>query len=216
VIRVLFVEDDVRYRNSVETLLGHAPGFELAAAFGLAEPALAWAAKHGWDLAVFDLQLPDANGVDAIRRLKQLVPDRPVVALTVFEDPSTIVQAICAGADGYVLKRSTAPELLRLFQAAVTDGSPLTASVARKVLDAFRKNVPADPTPSPGPTRLDLTEREQQVLRGLVDGLAYKEVADRLDVSIDSVRTHVRGIYRKLQVHSVGAAVSRALRDGLV
>ncbi len=215
-IRVLFVEDDIHYRNSVEILLAHAPGFELAAAFGLAEEALRWAASGKWDLAVFDLQLPDANGIDAIRALKEIAPDRPVVALTVFEEPATIVSAICAGADGYILKRATAPELLRQLHAAATDGAPLTPSVARKVLESFRRVVPLDATPAASPTRLNLTEREQQVLRGLVDGLAYREVAERLGVSLDSVRTYVRGVYRKLQVHSVGAAVSRALRDGLV
>lgn len=214
-IRVLFVEDDPRYRSSVETLLKHAPDFELAAAFGLAEPALRWAVGNAWDLAVMDLQLPDASGIEAIRSLKAAVPDRPVVALTVFEEPSTILQAICAGADGYMLKRSTAPELLRQLRAAAEGGAPLTSGVARTVLNLVRQNLPSAPT-KPGPSRLDLTEREQEVLRCLVDGLAYKEAAERLDVSIDSVRTHVRGIYRKLQVHSVGAAVSRALRDGLV
>jgi DNA-binding NarL/FixJ family response regulator len=114
-----------------------------------------------------------------------------------------------------MLKRSTAPELLRQLRAAAEGGSPLTSGVARTVLNLVRQNLPSAPS-KPGPSRLDLTEREQEVLRCLVDGLAYKEAAERLDVSIDSVRTHVRGIYRKLQVHSVGAAVSRALRDGLV
>lgn len=214
-IRVLFVEDDPGYRRSVEMLLNYSPGFEIAASFGQVRPALEWASHGQWDLALFDLQLPDGCGIDAIQHLKAIAPQRPAVALTVFEEPATIVRAICAGADGYLLKRSSAPELLRLLRSTLEEGAPLTSSVARKVLEAFRKLAPA-PTPAPAPDRLDLTQREQDVLRALVDGLAYKEAAAKLGVSIDSIRTHVRAIYRKLQVHNVASAVSRALRDGLV
>jgi DNA-binding NarL/FixJ family response regulator len=214
VIRVLFVEDDPRYRASIEALLTYTPGFALAAAFGRADTALAWARAGAWDLCVCDLNLDGhLDGIEVIAQLKALAPDRPIVALTVFEEPAVIVRAICAGADGYLLKRSSSSELIALLRSAADHGAPLTTSVARTVLDVFRRSV--SPAPSDG-ARLDLTKREQEVLRKLVDGLAYKEVADRLEISLDSVRTHVRAIYRKLQVHSVSAAVSRALRDGLV
>jgi DNA-binding NarL/FixJ family response regulator len=155
------------------------------------------------------------SGIEATRRLKAAAPEVAVVVLTVFEEPATILQAICAGADGYLLKRTPADELLSQLRAVVAGGSPLTSEVARKVLGLLRSSVPAPP-PSHAPTRLQLTDREHDVLKGLVQGMSYKQIADEAGISLDTVRTHIRSVYRKLQVHSVAEAVSRAIREGLV
>lgn len=214
-VPVVIVEDDPRYRKSVETLLRHTPDLTFVAGYGLIGEALA-AARTGardWGLVLMDLELPDGSGADAIRRLKEIRADLPILALTVFESPRTVLETICAGADGYLLKRATAPELLGAIRALLAGGSPLTPATARALLEVVRKT---SAPPSSKPTRLDLSEREQSVLRGLAAGRAYKQVADDLGVSLDTVRTHIRSLYRKLQVHSVAEAVTRALREGLV
>jgi DNA-binding NarL/FixJ family response regulator len=227
---VVVIEDDVLYRASLSMLLSHAPGFRLHAAYASAEEALealAWPeAAAGWDLALMDIDLPGISGVEATRRLKTRRPDGLVVVLTVFEEPGVILEAICAGADGYLLKRTAPEELLEQLRAVAGGGAPLTSGVARTVLQLVREpresRDPRGAATGPGATAgrgaaeaVRLTERERDVLRALVDGLAYKQVADRLGISIDTVRTHIRGIYGKLQVHSVAEAVVRAIREGL-
>lgn len=221
-IRVATVEDDARYRRSVELLLQHSPGFTPAAAFASAQEAVAvvdraarQGTKPGWDLVLMDLELPGMGGIEAIGRIKARLPDVAVVVLTVFEHPATVLQAICAGADGYLVKSAPPEELLAQLTAVMSGGSPLTAGVARTVLELIRRFGPSA-AGADGPTRLNLTEREQQVLRGLVDGLSYKQVAAHLGVSLDTVRSHVRGMYGKLQVHGAAEAVRRAIEERLV
>jgi len=218
-IRIAAVEDNGRYRDSLETLLAHAPGFSLAATFGAAPPALAALAEATapWDLVLMDLELPEMSGIEATRRVKALSPRTAVVVLTVFEEPATVLEAICAGADGYLLKRTPPERLLAELRSIVEGHSPLSGAVAHTVLDLVRRMGPGSPADDAGaPTRLELSEREQEVLRCLVDGMGYKQTAERLDVSLDTVRTYIRRIYGKLQVHSVAEAVSRAVRERLV
>lgn len=225
-LNVVVVEDDPRYRESLVVLLSLDPHLRLLETFGSATAAVArLAATDGpgplpaWDLILMDLDLPGLNGIEAIRRIKPRLPAALVVVLTVFEEPGRILEAICAGADGYLLKRTPPRELLEQLRVVVDGGAPLTAGVARTVLDLIRDRAAPPGQPDP-PVRLPggppLSQRERDVLRGLVAGLAYKQVADHLGLSLDTVRTHVRGLYRKLQVHSVAEAVVRALREGLV
>jgi DNA-binding NarL/FixJ family response regulator len=222
-IRIAAIEDDARYRSSLETLFHHAPGFAWAGAYGSAEAALlagaAVAAREEpppWDLLLMDLDLPDMGGVEATRQFKRMVPTVAIVVLTVFEDVDSILRAICAGADGYLLKRAPVNELLRQLEAIVNGGAPLTAGVARTILDLVRTDPPMLRELSRGPAAPALTDREREVLQGLVAGRSYKQVADHLAVSLDTVRSHIRSIYRKLQVHSVAEAVGRALRERLI
>jgi len=226
-LNVIIIEDNPRYRDSLETLFKHAPGFCLSASFGSALVALDELERleragrvPAWQMALVDIELPGMNGIEATRRLKKILPDLSVVMLTVFEEPATILEAITAGADGYLLKKTTAPELLSQLKAIATGGSPLTPDVARIVLSLLRENTPKGFSgklfkPS-SPTKLDLTMREHEVLQCLVKGFSYKQVAAELEISIDTVRTHIRGIYGKLQVHSEAEAVARAIREKLV
>jgi DNA-binding NarL/FixJ family response regulator len=217
--RIAIVEDDARYRVGLTALLGADPSFAVEDAFPAAGPLVERAEASGsnppWDLVIMDLGLPDLSGVEAIRRLKERHAALPVVAFTVFEEPATILEAICAGADGYLLKRTPADELVRQLRAVVAGGSPLTPGVARTVLEVVRRHESA---PDAGPTdqKLSISGREREVLKLLAEGLVHKQVADRLEISLDTVRTYVRRIYQKLQVKTVAQAVSRAIRDRLI
>ncbi len=216
-LRVAIVEDNVPFRRSVELVLQHTPGFALAGAYGsvmaleraLADPG-AYAA--GWSVVLMDLDLPTINGIEGIRRVKARFPRLPVVVCTVFEEPATIIDAIGAGADGYLLKSASLPTLLEQLAVVTEGGASLSASVARTLLQHVRR----EGAPGVEPARLDLTDREREVLRGLVDGQSYKQVADNLGISTNTVRTHIKALYRKLQVQNVAEAVSRAVRQRLV
>lgn len=213
-LRVVLFEDDPRYRQGLETLFKHTPQITLVATFPRLEPGLVAARQQAssWDVVLMDLEHPDGSGVHAIRALKNLRADLPVLALTVFEEPATVLAAICAGADGYLLKRSPANELVAAIRSAGTGGAPLSPGIASALLRVVRKTAAAPASPS----RLDLTSREQDVLRALSAGHTYQEAADHLGIGFETVRTHVRALYRKLQVRSVSEAVARAIRDGLV
>jgi len=221
--RVVVVEDDRKYREGITTVLELTPNFSLVSVFGSVEEVLAAAEESDsrgrgvdqWDIVLMDINLPGAGGVEGTAALKALRDDLCVVMLTTFEQPDTILRAICAGADGYLLKRTPLPEFLALLQQVSEGASPLSPQVAHALLKLVRSGqLPNVSTPTaPGP---DLTEREVDVLTCLVDGLTYKGAAARLFISVDTVRSHIKNLYRKLQVNSVSEAVSRALREGLV
>lgn len=216
-LRVVVVEDNVAFRRSVELVLQHTPGFELAGAFSSVE-ALGRAMADprsrapGWSVILMDLHLPGASGIEGIRRVKARHPRIPVLVCTVFEEPATIIDAIGAGADGYLLKGASLATLLEQLVVVSEGGASLSASVARTLLQHVRREA----APGGEPDRLELTDREREVLRGLVDGRSYKQVADDLGISTNTVRTHIKALYRKLQVQNVAEAVSRAVRGRLV
>jgi DNA-binding NarL/FixJ family response regulator len=221
-LHLVIVEDDPLYRTSLAEFLRLDADVNLLACFASATEALATlTACEGdlppWQIVLMDIDLPGIRGTEATRLLKRHIPNLLVVVLTVFEEPIVILDAIAAGADGYLLKRTPPAEILAQLRVVANGGAPLTAGIAKIVLDLVRS--PGRPHSAielaTGGDPL-LSDRELDVLRGLVDGLAYKQVADRLGISIDTVRTHVRGLYKKLHVHSVGEAVSRALRDRLL
>ena len=223
-LNVVIIEDDPRYRHSLETLFNNTPGFQLGACFGSAYAMLQelenlerLGREPSWQLALVDIELPGMNGIEATRHLKKHLPALTVVMLTVFEEPAVILEAIISGADGYLLKNTPARELLAQLNVIALGGSPLTPDVARTVLALLREKTSTGISgklfSAAKPTKLDLTEREHSVLQGLVKGLSYKQVAAKLNVSIDTVRTHIRGVYRKLQVHSAAEAVARAIRE---
>jgi DNA-binding NarL/FixJ family response regulator len=218
-LRVALVEDNIGFRRTMATFLDHLDGFRPVAEFGTAEEALrAIDDPAPWDLVLMDLHLPGAlQGIDATRQLKARAPDVKVVVLTVFEDPATVIEAISAGADGYLVKRSTAAELRAQLSAIVAGGAPLTPGVARTLMAVVRDLSPAPASSEgEGPQPFDLTEREQDVLRCIVNGRSYQQAADDLGIGVDTVRTHIRNLYRKLQVHSVAEAVSIAIRRRLL
>lgn len=218
-VRVAIADDDAPYRSAIADLVALEDPFELAGSFGSARALLAAAGEsHAapWDLVLMDLEMPEMDGIAATAELKSRHPGLLVVMLTAFEDPERIVRAIQAGADGYLVKRADAREVLDEIRAVVAGGSPLTPSVARSVLATIRGGVPTATAATDGLARYGLSEREAEVLRALVAGKGYKEIGFDLHISVDTVRSHIRKVYRKLQVHSAPEAVARAVRERLV
>ncbi|MEQ1505046.1 MAG: response regulator transcription factor [Myxococcota bacterium] len=211
-IRTAIVEDDRRYRAALAALLEATPGFTLTAEHGAAGPLLAELGPDGapWDLVIMDIHLPDTSGIEATRTLKRAAPAVTVVNLTVFDEPSTILAAICAGADGYLLKSTPFDEVLEALLAVTSGGSALTPAVARTVLSLVRQG------PAQAPIDHGLSDRELDVLRDLARGQLCKQIAAERALSIHTVRTYVRRIYIKLQVGTLAEAVAAAYRAGLL
>ncbi len=205
-ISVSIVEDNDQLRGTLAKVIGRAPGFKFASDYRSAEDALAGLPKVKPDVVLMDINLPGMNGVECVRQLKTLVPAAEVMMLTVYEDTENIFNALAAGASGYMLKRTSSKELIEAIHEVKRGGSPMTTHIARKVAQSFQK--------SSGQQRAadelsELSEREQQVLDLLSQGLIYKEIADKLSISYETVHTYIRRSYEKLQVRTRTEAVYR-------
>lgn len=205
--RLALIEDDDPTRQILTDLVTGAPGLELVAAYARCAPAIAELPQHRPDVVLVDINLPEMNGVEAVRRLKPLLPQTQFLMLTVYEDPEHIFAALAAGATGYLLKSTRREDLLAAIAQIVAGGSPMSAGIARKVVQSFTAAPPVDKSLE------SLSPREQSVLDLLSKGYLYKEISDALGVSVPTVNTYIRRIYEKLQVHSRTQAVSRYLRQ---
>src|SRR5450756_405616 len=205
-ISISIVEDNDKLRATLARVIDRADGFHCASDYGNAEDALADLPKIKPDVVLMDINLPGINGVECVRQLKKLLPQIQVMMLTVYEDTENIFNALAAGANGYMLKRTPSKELLEAIQEVHQGGSPMTMHIARKVVQSFQRSAASAP-----PTE-NLSEREQQVLDLLSLGLMYKEIADKLGISYETVHTYIRRIYEKLQVRTRTEAVAKFLR----
>ncbi len=205
--RLALIEDDDPTRQILTELVAGAPGLELVAAYSRCAPAIAELPQLRPDVVLVDINLPEMNGVEAVRRLKPLLPPTQFLMLTVYEDPEHIFAALAAGATGYLLKSTRREDLLAAIAQIVAGGSPMSAGIARKVVQSFTAAPPVDRSLE------SLSPREQSVLDLLSKGYLYKEISDALGVSVPTVNTYIRRIYEKLQVHSRTQAVSRYLRQ---
>jgi DNA-binding NarL/FixJ family response regulator len=205
-ITVSIVEDNDQLRGTLARVISRAEGFRCLSQYANAEAALEALPKDRPDVVLMDINLPGMNGVECVRRLKQLTPEIQSVMLTVYEDTENIFNALAAGAAGYLLKRTKSGELLEAIREVQKGGSPMTAHIARKVVQSFQKA-----GASPQPTG-NLSQREQEVLDCLSQGFLYKEIAEKLGISYETVHTYIRRIYEKLQVRTRTEAVARFLR----
>src|SRR5688572_14026728 len=205
-ITVAIVEDQEQLRNTLSRVLNRADGFKCVSSYGDAETALEALPKDKPDVVLMDINLPGMNGVECARKLKQAVPQIQIVMLTVYEDTENIFNALAAGASGYMLKRTSTAELLESIREVQRGGSPMTAHIARKVVQSFQKPVSATETTE------DLSPREKEVLDFLSQGFLYKEIAEKLGISYETVHTYIRRIYEKLQVRTRTEAVAKFLR----
>jgi DNA-binding NarL/FixJ family response regulator len=206
IISVSIVDDETGLRQSITTFINGSPGFHCVSAYGSAEAALQGLPADRPDVVLMDIHMAGMNGIECVQRLKALLPAIQIVMLTVYEDTDQIFKALAAGASGYLLKRFTPTKLLEAIREVHAGGSPMSSSIARKVVASFQMVEPdSDKRPH-------LSPREKAVLDYLAKGLTYKQIAGELDISIDTVRTHLRRIYETLHVQSRTEAIAKYLR----
>ena len=202
-IAVSIVEDDAQARKILAGWVSHAPGFRLNGDWGDAEAALAALPEKKPNVVLMDINLPGMSGVDAVKKLKTILPETQFVMLTIYEDADHIYNALAAGATGYLLKETPRQELLNALENVHGGGSPMTSNIARKVVQSFQQ--PGAPI-SAGE---DLSPREREVLGLLARGYLYKEIAVSLQIGVPTVNTYIRRIYEKLHVRSRSQAVAK-------
>src|SRR5436190_5409602 len=205
-IKVAIVDDDEGIRSSLGALIRRAPALKLSGDYPDAETALKEIPRRPPDVVLMDINLPGINGVECVRQLKAELPEVQFLMLTVYEDSVTLFNSLKAGASGYLLKRTASARLLEAIRDVHSGGSPMTPQIARRVVQHFSRQTEGDSPVS------RLTPGERDFLDQLSKGYAYKEIADRLSISIDTVRSYVRTVYEKLQVHSRTEAVVKSLR----
>jgi DNA-binding NarL/FixJ family response regulator len=205
-IRIAVVEDDKTVREGLQMLLNGSPGFTCVAAYGNGEDAVAGLPEMNPDVVLMDINLPGMNGIECIIRLKELDLPMLFIMLTVFEDADAIFQSLSAGATGYLLKQTPPARLLDAIHDVYRGGSPMSGDIARKVVQSFQHPVHVSDHAN------GLTKREEEILSYLVKGYFYKEIAGLLFISTETVRTHIRNIYEKLQVRTRSEAILKYLR----
>jgi DNA-binding NarL/FixJ family response regulator len=210
VVRVAVVEDLPEIREGLATLIGATPGFACSGTYATAELAVRGLPENVPDVVLMDLGLPRMSGVEAIGILKERLPQVVFLVLTVYEDDFRIFDALCAGASGYLLKKTAPDRLMEALREGAQGGGPLSPEIARKVIALFRHARP------PLLAEHDVTPHEVRILRMLADGHDYASAAAELKVSSSTVIYHMRQIFQKMQVHSKSEAVAKALRDGLL
>jgi DNA-binding NarL/FixJ family response regulator len=201
-IQVALVEDDPGVRANLAAMLDGTPGFHCQASYPDGLTALKGIPANRPDVVLMDINLPGMLGTECVRKLKSAAPNLPVLMLTVYDDSEQVFKSLMAGATGYLLKRTPKDKLLAAIREVNSGGAPMSRQIARRVVRFFQEIEQLPPTAQRAPEVANLTEREDHVLAGLAQGLAYKEISDQLNISFETVRTHVRSIYEKLHVHS--------------
>jgi DNA-binding NarL/FixJ family response regulator len=207
-IRIIIYEDDKDLREGLAQLLSITNEFSIEGLFSNCDTIQTDLKELNADILLMDIDMPGTNGIDGVRLAKAVKPEVSILMFTVFDDDKKIFDAICAGADGYLLKKTSPEKIIEALKDVHSGGAPMTPSIARKVLQFFPKKNISDTEP--------LTEKELEVLQQLVDGKSYKQVADALKISIETVRTHIKRIYTKLHVRSMSQAVAKAINQKII
>lgn len=209
-IKVLLYEDNPQLREGLAMLINGTDGFEVTAAFKNCNNVVEEVMGYNPDVILMDIDMPGVNGLDGLRKIREVNDEVKILMLTVFDDNKNIFQAISSGANGYILKKTPPARLLEYITEAQTGGAPMTASVATQVLKMFSSmnNEKGED--------YNLSDREKQVLQFLVDGYSYKMIASEMFIAIDTVRSHIKKIYEKLHVNSKSEAVAKAFKNKIV
>jgi DNA-binding NarL/FixJ family response regulator len=206
-VSVALVEDNAGLRESLVILLNGTSGFQCVGAFATAEEALEGIPPLRPDVVLMDIHLPKTSGISCVKALRERLPQTKILMLTVFADTEHIFEALMAGANGYLSKRTAPDELLKAVRDVQTGGAPMSGDIAVRVVEFFnRKGASTPPEPH-------LSPREQEILERLVKGFLYKEIAADLKISFDTVQWHIRNVYEKLHVRSRSEAIAKYLRQ---
>jgi len=208
-MKILIFEDNRRIRESLETLLAGTPGFEVTGVFENANDAGNIAAVYAPDVVLMDIDMPGTNGIEGVRLIKEANPQINIIMFTVFEDDNKLFDCLAAGANGYILKNTPAPQLVQSILDVREGGAPMSPGIARKVLNSFSRKQPPN-------IDYELSKRELEILQLLVRGFSNKMIASECNITHDTVRTHLKNIYTKLHVSCGKEAISKALRNNIV
>lgn len=210
-IRVCIFEDNTQLRESLFILIDASDGFVCVGSFANCDNVIDKVSSVKPDVILMDIELPGTNGIDAVRLIKLKFPESKILMETIFEDDDKVFQSICNGAEGYILKSTPPQEILDAIKEIHEGGAPMTPAIALKVMRMFKQNLSANKDDS-----FNLSSREKEILKCLVEGMSYKMIADTCFISADTVNGHIKNIYRKLQVHSKGEAVAKAIKGKIV
>lgn len=213
-LRITIFDDNKNIRESITMLLCTEPDFEVVGSFCHVLDCIDDIKESKPDVVLMDIEMPGMTGIEAVKVIKKEFPQVQVLMQTVFEDDDRVFDSICAGASGYILKNHLNTKLVEAIQELQYGGSPMSPSIARKVLTKMQQ-IPQHIKPEEAPD-YNLTAREKEVLSCIVEGLAYKMISDRLNISYETVRSHVKKIYEKLHVASLTEAVSKAMKERIV
>lgn len=209
-VSVVIVEDNRELLEGLSQLIGDTPGFGLAGAFSTCEEMLAGIDRIRPDVALMDIGLPGMSGIEAVALLKDRLPSTEILMLTVYDDDKKIFDSLCAGASGYLLKNTPPDDILEAIREIQAGGAPMSARIARRVLERFRE---AERRSRPDER---FSGRELEILSSIVKGHSYKMIASQWSISVNTVRSHIKNIYGKLHVHSKSEAVAKALKTRLL
>lgn len=210
-IRLLLFEDNQQLRESVSALIGLSPEFDLLGSFGDVSQVENHVKSFDPEVILMDIDLPGMNGIEAVKKIRVFNPSVYILMLTVFDDNKHVLDAICAGASGYLLKKYLPEKLIDAIHEVRHGGAPMSPGIAKLVIAQLQLQSPTVTT-----NTYQLTPREKEILGSLAKGNSYKLIAAQFDISIDTVRTHIKHIYDKLQVRSQTEAVSKAINERLV
>ncbi len=211
-IKVAIIEDNTTIRDGLAALINGTPGYSCVGSFPDCESFLNKISALDINVVLMDIGLPGMSGIDGIIKAKKIKPDLNILMLTVYEDSQSVLKALCAGASGYLVKKTPPTRLLEAIKDAFEGGAPMSSLIARQVITLFQQNIGVQNEDK----EAQLSSREKEVLTSLAEGNNYQSIADRLFISVDTVRHHIRNIYRKLHVHSQSEAVAKAIRKGII
>ena len=210
-IEIIIVEDNNRIRDGLSVLLDGTDGFKCRGVFSSCEAMFEKLGNNEPDIILMDIGLPGMGGIEGIKKLKKIFPDVQILVLTIHEEDDIVFEALCAGACGYLLKQTSPSRLVEAIREAYEGGAPMSSHIARKVVQYFqeKKN-------NYGNNSYNLTTREIEVLKSLVEGQSCKAIGDSLFISVETVRFHFRNIYNKLHVHTQAEAVAKVLKEKII